>query len=331
MIDHETSLCEHRSGLGDAPQVTVVIVTYQSEGEIARCLDALRDSGLPLSVVLVDNASTDRTLEEAGDHTQGMRVQIVRNRTNVGFAKAVNAGIALATTGFVLVLNPDCYVQRHTIAKVMEAMSVADHVGMAGCLLLNDDNTEQAGCRRYVPTPWRAMIRVLRLHRLARWHPRLDGFLMNREPLPDRPITVEAISGAFMLLRREALDEIGLLDEGYFMHCEDLDWCMRFKQGGWKVLFVPGAKAVHDRGRSSASHPYRVEWFKHRGMVRFYLKFFRRRYPGVLLWLVVASVWARFSVVVARTALRRTFSESAYLVPAKAIRPESDQRREGST
>lgn len=330
MNDHRhgsTRLAADRSA---APRVTVVVVTYQSAGEIGRCLDALRDSNLPLAVVLVDNASTDRTLEEIGDHAQGMRVRIVRNRSNVGFAKAVNAGIALASTEFVLVLNPDCYVQRDTIANVLAALSEGDHVGMAGCLLLNPDNTEQAGCRRYVPTPWRAMIRVLRLHHLARWHPRLDGFLMNREPLPDRPVGVEAISGAFMLLRREALDEIGLLDEGYFMHCEDLDWCMRFKQGGWKVLFVPGAQAIHDRGRSSTSHPYRVEWFKHRGMVRFYLKFFRRRYPGVLLWLVVASVWARFSVVVARTALRRVISESANPTSAEAIRPESDERRERS-
>jgi len=330
MTDHASSRQQHKTGLGDTPRVTVVVVTYQSAGEIGRCLDALRDSNLPLAVVLVDNASTDRTLEEIGEHAQGVRVRIVRNRINVGFAKAVNAGIALASTEFVLVLNPDCYVQRDTIANVLAALSEGDHVGMAGCLLLNPDNSEQAGCRRYVPTPWRAMIRVLRLHHLARWHPRLDGFLMNREPLPDRPMGVEAISGAFMLLRREALEEVGLLDEGYFMHCEDLDWCMRFQQGGWKVLFVPGAQAIHDRGRSSTSHPYRVEWFKHRGMVRYYLKFFRRRYPGILLWLVVASVWTRFAVVVARTAARRMFSESDGPASVESIRPEPDERRERS-
>jgi len=313
-----------------APRVAVVVVTYQSAGEIGRCLGALRDSNLPLAVVLVDNASTDRTLDEAGAGAQGMRIRIVQNRTNIGFARAVNAGIALTASEFVLVLNPDCYVQRDAIASVLEAMVADENVGMAGCLLLNPDNTEQAGCRRYIPTPWRAMIRVLRLHHLARWHPRLDGFLMNREPLPDQPVGVEAISGAFMLLRRDALDEVGLLDEGYFMHCEDLDWCMRFQQRGWKVLFVPHAKAIHDRGRSSTSHPYRVEWFKHRGMVRYYFKFFRRRYPGVLLWLVVASVWSRFALVVARTAARRMFSSSTNPAILEAIRPESDERRERS-
>ena len=313
-----------------APRVTVVVVTYQSEGEIGRCLEALRASSVPLSTVLVDNASTDRTLEEAGACATGMRVRIVRNRVNVGFAKAVNAGIALATTEFVLVLNPDCYVQRDTIADVLDALVAGDRVGMAGCLLLNPDKTEQAGCRRYVPTPWRAMIRVLRLHRLARWHRRLNGFLMNREPLPDHPVGVEAISGAFMLLRQEALAEVGLLDEGYFMHCEDLDWCMRFHQGGWNVLFVPHARAIHDRGRSSESHPYRVEWFKHRGMVRYYLKFFRRRYPGVLLWLVVASVWSRFAVVMARTAFQRTFFTPATPVARRVVAAESDERHERS-
>lgn len=313
-----------------APRITVVVVSYQSEGEIGRCLEAPRDSSIPLSVVVIDYASTDGTVAEAGALAQGMRLRIVRGKTDVGFAKAVNAGIALAVTDFVLVLNPECYVQRDTIAEVLAAMSTTDQIGMAGCLLLNPDNTEQAGCRRYVPTPWRAMIRVLKLHHLARWHPRLDGFLMNREPLPDRPVVVEAISGAFMLLRREALDEVGLLDEGYFMHCEDLDWCMRLHQGGWNVLFVPHTKAVHDRGRSSESHPYRVEWFKHRGMVRYYLKFFRRRYPGLLLWLVVASVWSRFALVIARAAVWRTFSATATPVSMRAATPESDERHRRS-
>ena len=97
-----------------------------------------------------------------------------------------------------------------------------------------------------------------------------------------------------MLVRRAPLLDVGTLDEGYFMHCEDLDWCMRFKLKGWRVLFVPRARAVHDRGRSSATRPIRVEWHKHRGMVRFYRKFFRYRYAGILMGAVVLAVWIRF-------------------------------------
>jgi hypothetical protein len=115
-------------------------------------------------------------------------------------------------------------------------------------------------------------------------------------PLPDRPVEVEAISGAFMLVRRSALEKVGPLDEGYFLHCEDLDWCMRFKQAGYQILFVPDVVVSHVKGGCSVNRPVFVEWHKHKGMIRFYRKFFRQRYPGVLMGLVFAAVWARFLV-----------------------------------
>ncbi len=86
-----------------------------------------------------------------------------------------------------------------------------------------------------------------------------------------------------MFVRRKALEEIGPLDEGYFMHCEDLDWCMRFRQAGWEILFVPDTSVLHVKGVCGSSRPVRVEYYKHRGMIRFYRKFFRHQYPGVLM------------------------------------------------
>ena len=97
-----------------------------------------------------------------------------------------------------------------------------------------------------------------------------------------------------MLARRTAIEQVGMLDEGYFMHCEDLDWCVRFGQAGWKILFVPQAQAVHKRGRSSRTRPIHVELYKHRGMIRFYRKFLRHRYPEIMLWGVTVAVWTRF-------------------------------------
>ena len=120
---------------------------------------------------------------------------------------------------------------------------------------------------------------------------------------------MDAISGAFMMVRRDALVAVGALDEAYFMHCEDLDWCMRFRQSGRRVLFVPTASAVHHKGTSSRARPVRVLWHMHRGMVRYYRKFFRGAYPAPFLWLVVAGVAVRFSALaslaVARNARHR--------------------------
>src|SRR5260370_42161377 len=108
-----------------------------------------------------------------------------------------------------------------------------------------------------------------------------------------------------MLVGRRALEAVGSLDEGYFLHCEDLDWCHRFGQSGRPVLFVPGVKVRHQKGRSSRDRPLRVLWHKHRGMVRFYRKFFRDRYPAPLMWAVFAGIGLRFVALAALTLARR--------------------------
>ena len=110
----------------------------------------------------------------------------------------------------------------------------------------------------------------------------------------DGPIEVDGISGAFMLVRPTAIEHVGALDEGYFLHCEDLDWFVRFRQAGWKILYVPDVEIVHHGGASSTRYPLRILWHKHKGMVRFYRKFFRHAYPLPLMWLVIATVWVRF-------------------------------------
>jgi GT2 family glycosyltransferase len=171
-------------------------------------------------------------------------------------------------------------------------------VGMVGGLLLNPDGTEQGGGRRAVPTPWRSFVRASGLSRFAdRWPRLFFDFYLHKQPLPEKPIEVEAISGACMLVKREAMEDVGPWDEGYFVHCEDLDMSMRFRQNSWKILFVPNAPLTHYLGVCSRSRPIFVAWHKHKGMMRFYRKFFCHQYPGILIWLVALGVWMRFSGV----------------------------------
>ena len=226
------------------------------------------------------------------------RLKIIRNTTNIGFAKACNMAACDVSGQYLLYLNPDCILEKNAISELLATLKGNSAAGMAGGLLLNPDGTEQAGGRRGVPTPWRSFVRAFGLSRLGNRYPKLfSDFLLHTEPAPEVPIEVEAISGACMMVRREALEDVGPLDEGYFMHCEDLDWCMRFRQKGWKILFVPTAKIVHYRGACGKSRPIFVEWHKHKGMMRFYRKFFRHQYPGFLMWLVGFGVWLRFSVI----------------------------------
>lgn len=285
--------------------VSVVIVNFNAGHFLATAIDSVLTEADEVRVV--DNASSDTSLEFCMRRFPGEpKLGIIRNPGNLGFAAACNIGIQQTTGAYVLFLNPDCIVAAGTLSRLLQVLESSPDAGMAGGLLLNPDGTEQAGGRRAVPTPWRSFVRAFGLYRLARYWPRLFfDFHLHRQALPDRPAEVEAISGALMLVRRAAIRDVGPWDEGYFLHCEDSDWCMRFRQQGWKILFVPDAPVTHHKGACSQSRPLFVEWHKHKGMVRYYRKFFRCRYPGALMWLVASGVWLRFIAVAIRHAIHR--------------------------
>lgn len=283
--------------------ISTIIVNYNAGEFLRSCVDSLLNCPLETEVIVVDNASTDHSL----DALAGLpNVQIIKNATNVGFATACNVGIRVASAPFLFFLNPDCFFKPDTLIRLLEAMRFDERVGMVGGLLVNPDGTEQAGGRRAIPTPWRSFVRAFGLARFAdRWPRLFFDFHLLKQPLPNHNIEVEAISGACMMVRRESIQDVGEWDERYFLHCEDLDWCMRFRQKGWKILFVPSARVTHALGVSSRSRPIFVEWHKHKGMIRFYRKFFRRQYPGVLMGLVALGVWLRFGLVAGYYTVKR--------------------------
>ena len=129
----------------------------------------------------------------------------------------------------------------------------------------------------------------------------------------DYPIEVEANSGACMLVKREAMVDVGLWDEGYFLHCEDLDWCMRFRQKGWKILFVPDARISHALGACSQSRRVFVEWHKHRGMLRVLSQVLQAAVYGRADGLLVAGVWLRFGLAVVYLTARRVCAKGEAL------------------
>ena len=277
----------------------MVIVNYNAGSLLAECV------GSALSqvdeVLVVDNASRDASMNDCERlHLTDPRLTLIRNNTNLGFAAACNIGYLQAKGDYILFLNPDCFLEPMAVANLLTALQADNSVGMVGGLLMNLDGTEQGGGRRTIPTPWRSFVRAFGLNRFEKRWPRLFfDFHLHRQALPQHPIDVEAISGACMLVKRQVVDGVGLWDDGYFLHCEDLDWCMRFRLAGWKILFVPSAHIRHALGVSSRSRPIFVEWHKHKGMMRFYRKFFRHQYPGLFMGLVAAGVWMRFGLVAA--------------------------------
>ncbi len=274
-----------------------MIVNHNAGRLLGDCLEAALSQAR--QVILVDQASAPGPFEAVlslfGHHPDLM---VVRSSENTGFSAGCNRGAALATEPVLLFLNPDCILMPGSLPVLVEALGSTERVGMAGGLLTDAQGHEQGGARRSIPTPWRSFVRGFGLARLAWLSPRIfSDFYLHRDPLPRAAVEVEAVSGALTLVSREAFEDVGPWDEGFFLHCEDLDLCMRFRNKGWRVVFEPRARAIHYRGMCGRSRPLAVEWHKHRGMIRFYCKHFRGAYPPGLFGVVVAGVWLRFAAV----------------------------------
>lgn len=290
----------------EPPPLSVVIVNYNAGDLLAECVAAVLRSHVDVQVVISDNGSSDLSLAKIGARFPGdPRVTVVKNGTNLGFAAGNNRVLARASAPYLLFLNPDCIVRSDTIKRVLDFMKSTPSAGMAGCIIRNPDGSEQSASRRVIPDPWIGLVRVLRLYRTFPGLAAARSLTLTESPLPDCPLPVDAISGSFMLVRREALVAVGPLDEGYFLHCEDLDWFVRFRQAGWPIYLVPDAEAIHYKGACSAGQPLRVEWHKHRGMARFFCKFQLRDHPLPFGFLVLAGIWAHFAAYAVVIALSR--------------------------
>jgi GT2 family glycosyltransferase len=278
--------------------VGVIIVNYNAGPALSHAAQSSIACARVSQVVVVDNASRDGSMAalQAACGTSD-KLRVVLNEVNRGFAVACNQALATLDQAYLLYLNPDCVLTPAALETLLAALVADPRAAMAGPVLRYPDGRVQAGGRRAAPTPWRSFVRASGLYRLSRYFPRLlPDLVLPQEALGDAASEVDAISGACMLVRREAMQCVGALDEGYFLHCEDLDWCMRFRLAGWKVLFVPRATVTHEKGVCSVSRPVFVAWHKHRGMVRFYRKFYADQQAWPLRLAVLLGVWAHFAV-----------------------------------
>lgn len=278
--------------------VSIVIVNHNAGALITQCAQTALEQAQ--EVIVMDNASTDSSSANLKScFSQNNRFSLMVSKQNLGFAAGCNKGMTVATQPYILFLNPDCILGNESLHCMVEVLESNPTIGMVGGYLINPDGSEQGGGRRAIPSPWRAFVRGFGLYRLQKFWPRLFfDFHLNTQPLPLKPIEVEAISGALMLVRRDAISAMGGWDEDYFLHCEDLDLCMRFRQNDWKILFVPNAPVTHYQGTCSHARPYFVAWHKHRGMMRFYQKFFHHHYPAYVTPLIIGGVWLRFGISV---------------------------------
>lgn len=230
--------------------LSVIIVNYNVRAFLESALISVRKamSGIDGEVIVVDNASDDGSVEMV--QQKFSYVTLIANAQNTGFAAANNLALRVARGRYILLLNPDTLVQENTLRTMIEVLESNPDVGLAGCKILNPDGTLQLACRRSFPTPWVAFTKISGLSALFPHSPLFGRYnLAYRDP--DQSYEVDAISGSFMFLRRSVYEAVGGLDEQFFMYGEDLDWCYRIKNGGWKVLYVHATQIIHYKGESA--------------------------------------------------------------------------------
>lgn len=234
-------------------RISIVIVTWNCKSYAQECLTSLQGQTGDFStqIVVVDNASSDGTCEII--ENQFPDVQLIRSNTNLGFAKGNNAGILDTDGDYVCLINPDVNVAPDCLGKMLEYMEREPSIGLLGPKMIGPDGNVGRSTMRF-PTIWNSLCRALGLDVIFRESRLFGGFLM-RDFHHDQIKDVDVLNGWFWMTRRSALNEVGVLDDQLFMYGDDLDWCRRFHNFGWRVVFFPDAEAVHYGGGTTKKAP----------------------------------------------------------------------------
>lgn len=288
-----------------ASDLEIVIVSSTGARDLLRdCLQSLRDSpytGGNTLVHLVDNASTDGTPEMVRDEFPEVRLHALD--WNAGFCIANNVALRELRAPYVLVLNPDTEIYEGSLDHMVALMEQDPTIGMSSCRLEQPDGTFDHAAKRSFPTPLGSLFHFTGLSNRGGRFAQYKAPEVGEYELGD----VDAVNGAYMLIRKTAMDEVGLLDEGYWLYMDDLDWCYRFKQAGWRVVYDGRVSSMHVKGGTTKKKRHRGLRHNvafHRSMGRFYRKFYAGKNPvaDIAIYLAIA---VKLAISVTRSAIAR--------------------------
>jgi GT2 family glycosyltransferase len=285
--------------------VSVVIVSWNAREYLMQCLASLSVEACryPMEIIVVDNASSDGSADGVATCYPGVR--LIRNEENLGFAKANNIGVSMSTGRYLCFVNSDVKVLPECISRLVDFSEANANVGMTGPRIIGGDGKLQRSCRGF-PSVWNMFCRALALDSFFPRNKAFTGYKLYHWP-QDSLRSVDILTGCFWLVRREALSRVGLLDEGFFMYSEDMDWCKRFWAQGWQVVFVPSAEAIHYGGASSSNSPLRFYIEMQKANLQYWVKHHS--------WLGVASY---FVILCLHQSLRATVYYAAALLKRRA-------------
>lgn len=274
--------------------LSIIIVNYQTYPLTKQTIESVINKEHPFTynVYVVDNASADSSLEKLQEDFKNQTgdglVNFIANTENKGFSHANNLAIEVSNSKYILLLNSDTQVQDDCLEKCLDYIEVDKEIGALGCkILLTNGNLDKA-CRRSFPTPRVSFYRMVGLSLLfpkSRRFGRYNLAYLNE----DGTYEIDSLSGAFMMVRREAIQEIGLLDEDFFMYGEDIDWCYRIKEAGWKVVYHGDAEITHYKGGSGRDSKAIYEFYN--AMWLFYNKHYRDDHNLLVNTFIYTGIW----------------------------------------
>ncbi len=278
--------------------LSIVIVSYNVASFLDQTLATLSEAvnGLETETFVVDNASSDDSV--AMVRRKYPWVTLIESAENLGFARGNNLALSKVTGRYVLLLNPDTVLRTNTLTTMVSFLDEHREAGAAGCKVINPDGSLQLACRRGFPTPGMAFYKMIGLSGLFPKSRTFGAYNLTYLD-PDVISEVDAVSGSFMMLRREALDRVGFLDGEFFMYGEDLDLCYRIKQAGWKIYYVPLTEIIHFKGESAKTVPTlkSVRDF-YTAMRIFVEKHYSKSGPKLFpQWMVIAAIYMSMALV----------------------------------
>ena len=270
--------------------IGVVVVTHASASTIEACLTRLLSARDVFRVVVIDNASPDDTVARVAKIAEREpRLTLVANDDNRGFAASCNQGATAISAPWVAFVNPDLYVERDTLSRLVRHARARAGAGLLGVELVDGDGRVDPASRRADPSLREQLMSL----------GRRDNLYLGRDPAVELQ-PVDAVAGALMLLPTVLFSALDGFDEEYRLHAEDLDLCRRVREAGYEVLVANDLRVLHVRGVSSRRRPVWVEWQKHRGLWRYFRKFEADRVPVALRPLLFVGLWAHFVAVLPR-------------------------------
>lgn len=271
-----------------APRLSVIIVNFNGGVLVRESLEYLwRQLEPGYEVFLVDNDSADGSDDDLETSFAGL--QMIRNRSNLGYARANNQALALARGTYILLLNPDVRLGPEALVTALDYLDGNTDVSILGPKVLLPNGRLDPPARRSFKTPTTYLYKALGLTSLLPRHTRFGRYYLSYLD-EDLVADVDSVVGAFLMIRRSVVERIGPLDERFFMYCEDEDWCWRVKQAGGRVVYHPGVVVRHVKGASTSKRPLRMAYHWHRSLWLFHRKNLESRYVAPINWLVYAGI-----------------------------------------